>query len=99
MKQVMYVLPYCPEQLLDSLLDRLNLANDLALAIEIGISPSTVSKMRTGKSPVSAGFLVRASELTGERTRTLRAWMGDRRKFHRISSVYAVNDQAEFVEA
>lgn len=96
MNKVIYVLPYNPGRLIDSLLKKLNLTNDFALSLEIGISASVISKIRSRKLQMSAGFLVRASELTGERTRTLRALMGDRRKLHRISSIYMLNAQTQY---
>ncbi len=78
---------YDPNVLIDMLIENLCLRNDSALALVIGISPPTISRMRSRKMPVGAGFLVCASELVELDTRTLRAIMGDRRRIHRISNV------------
>lgn len=88
MDQSLHVSSYNPSLLLDSLCVKLNARNDYALAKLIGISPSVISKMRSQKSAVSAGFLVLTSEVTGVNTRTLRALMGDRRSLFRISDAY-----------
>jgi plasmid maintenance system antidote protein VapI len=69
-----------PNKLLDALLTRLNLNNDLALARELDITPSSISKIRHGKLVVGAPLLIRMHELSGLKVRELRALMGGRRR-------------------
>lgn len=79
---------YDPSHLLDCIAHKLATVNDKQLANIIGVNSSTISKIRTGRSPVSAAFLIRVNELTGLEIEALRSAMGDRRKNFRINEVY-----------
>lgn len=86
---------YNPSHLLDLIARKLAARHDLHLARIIGVNPSMISKIRTGRSPISAAFLVRVNELTGVEIEALRSAMGDRRKFFRISEVYLPKYQTQ----
>jgi transcriptional regulator with XRE-family HTH domain len=70
---------YNPALLLDSLLQKLELATDRELATLIGLTPSAISKIRARRAPVSAALLVRINEITDVRISDIRALMGERR--------------------
>jgi hypothetical protein len=68
---------YNPNQLLDTLLGKLNLKNDAALSRMLAVAPPVLSKMRHHRLPVGASMLIRMHEVTGMEIRDLRALMGD----------------------
>lgn len=70
---------YNPALLLDSLLRKFRLSNDKALARLIGVTPSLISKIRTGKNQVSAGMLIRVTEIADVGISDIRALIGERR--------------------
>lgn len=76
---------YDPNRLLDSLIERMNLPSDAALARALDVTPPVISKMRHGRIPIGASMLIRMHEETGLKVRELRELMGDRRKRMRMS--------------
>jgi len=78
---------YDPDQLLASLIGRLNLKNDAALSRALEVSPPVISKIRHRTLPVGASLLIRMHEVTELSIRELRELMGDRRRRMRISDV------------
>jgi plasmid maintenance system antidote protein VapI len=76
---------YNPNNLLKTLLVRLNLKSNAALCRILEIAPPLISKIRHGKLAVSAPLLIRMHEVSGLSIRELRDMMGDRRKKFRIS--------------
>lgn len=76
---------YCPNRLLDSLLQKMQLKNDAALSRMLEIPPPVISKIRHHRLPVSASVLVRMHEVTNISIRDLRFLMGDRRNKYRLS--------------
>lgn len=68
-----------PNLLFDTMLNKLNLKNDVALALALGEAPSVISKMRHQKIPVGATMLLRLHEVSGMSIKDLRGLMGDRR--------------------
>lgn len=68
-----------PNLLFDTMLIKLNLKNDLALALVLGAAPSVISKMRHLKIPVGATMLLRLHEVSEVSIKELRNLMGDRR--------------------
>jgi hypothetical protein len=68
---------YNPNQLLDTLLDKMMLKNDAALSRMLSIQPPVLSKIRHHRLPVGASMLIRMHEVTGMEIRDLRALMGD----------------------
>ena len=66
--------------LLDALSDFLELKNDAGLARELQLYPPIISKIRHGKSPISAAVLISMHELSGISIVQLRAHMGDHRR-------------------
>lgn len=52
-------------KLLDELIARFNVKNDRHLAKELGISTPVISRVRNGKSAVSAEFIIRIHEVYG----------------------------------
>ncbi|MDB5821827.1 MAG: hypothetical protein JWR21_531 [Herminiimonas sp.] len=70
---------YDPEHLLDSILDRLGLDSDVALAEALQVSPSVVDDIRCMRRPVDPAMLIWIHELTGIDVGGLRNILGDRR--------------------
>ena len=64
---------YDPDQLLASLIGRLNLKNDAALSRALEVSPPVISKIRSGKLRVSDGFILRVHETFDLPVREIRA--------------------------
>jgi len=75
---------YDPNNLLDSLLNRLRLKNDAALSRALEVAPPVISKIRHGRLPVGASMLIRMHEVSALSIRDLRDLMGDRRVKHRV---------------
>ena len=76
---------YDPNNLLDSLIEKLHLKNDAALSRALEVAPPVISKIRHRALPVGASLLIRMHEVTQMSIRELRALMGDRRKNYRFS--------------
>lgn len=70
---------YCPNKLLNTVLEHLHLRNDAALARLLRVAPPVISKLRSGKIPVGASMLIRMHEETGISIKELRDLMGDTR--------------------
>jgi len=76
---------YDPNNLLDSLIRRLDLKNDAALSRSLEVAPPVISKIRHHRLPVGASLLIRMHEVSNLSISDLRALMGDRREKFRIS--------------
>jgi hypothetical protein len=76
---------YNPDNLLGSIITRLNLKNDAALSRALEVAPPVISKIRHRRLPVGASLLIRMHEVTNLSIDELRALMGDRRNKFRIS--------------
>lgn len=76
---------YDPNNLLDSLIEKLNLKNDAALSRALEVAPPVISKIRHRRLPVGASLLIRMHEVSDLSIRDLRNLMGDRREKFRIS--------------
>lgn len=76
---------YDPNNLLESLIERLNLKNDAALSRALEVAPPLISKIRHRRLPVGASLLIRMHEVSKLSIRDLRHLMGDRRTKFRIS--------------
>lgn len=63
--------------LLNRLQVELHLTTDRALAQRLELNAPLISKIRSGKSAVTASFLIRAHEITGHSIRELRSFMRD----------------------
>ena len=77
--------PYDPNQLLESLIHKLNLKNDAALSRALEVAPPLISKIRHRRLPVGASLLIRMHEVSNLSIQDLRVLMGDRRNKFRIS--------------
>lgn len=77
---------YDTHHLLDSVLDRLHLKDDEALAHALDVTSSVIGEIRAMKRPVDAGLLIRMHELTGLDISRLRNILGDRRKEMRFDA-------------
>lgn len=84
---------YDPNHLLDSVIERMKLPSDAALARALDVTPPVISKMRHGRIPIGASMLIRIHEETGLNVRDLRELMGDRRKLMRISDENNFSDE------
>ena len=78
-------LSYDPNNLLDTLIDKLHLKNDAALSRALEVAPPVISKIRHRRLPVGASLLIRMHEVSDLSIRELRTLMGDRREKFRIS--------------
>jgi hypothetical protein len=78
-------LAYDPNNLLDTLIDKLHLKNDAALSRALVVAPPVISKIRHRRLPVGASLLIRMHEVSDLSIRELRTLMGDRREKFRIS--------------
>jgi len=76
---------YDPDNLLASLIGKLNLKNDAALSRALEVAPPIISKIRHRRLPVGASLLIRMHEVTDLSIKELRSLMGDRRNKFRIS--------------
>ena len=78
-------LAYDPNNLLDTLIDKLHLKNDAALSRALEVAPPVISKIRHRRLPVGASLLIRMHEVSDLSIRELRTLRGDRREKFRIS--------------
>ncbi|OGB26772.1 MAG: hypothetical protein A3I66_21710 [Burkholderiales bacterium RIFCSPLOWO2_02_FULL_57_36] len=76
---------YNPDNLLASIIGKLNLKNDAALSRALEVAPPVISKIRHRRLPVGASLLIRMHEVTDLSIQELRVLMGDRRNKFRIS--------------
>ncbi|WP_019140482.1 hypothetical protein [Noviherbaspirillum massiliense] len=76
---------YDPNNLLESLIKKLNLKNDAALSRALEVAPPLISKIRHRRLPVGASLLIRMHEVSELSIKDLRELMGDRRTKFRIS--------------
>ncbi|MDB5823843.1 MAG: hypothetical protein JWR21_2547 [Herminiimonas sp.] len=76
---------YDPDNLLGSIIGKLNLKNDAALSRALEVAPPVISKIRHRRLPVGASLLIRMHEVTQLSIKDLRTLMGDRRNKFRIS--------------
>ena len=77
---------YDPNNLLDSLIEKLHLKNDAALSRALEVAPPVISKIRHRRLPVGASLLIRMHEVSDLSIRELRVLMGDRREKFRIQT-------------
>jgi hypothetical protein len=73
---------YSPNQLLDTLAARLQLASDAALARKLNVTKSVIKKIRCHMVPVGGSLLMRMNDVSAIKIEELRRLMGDRR--HRL---------------
>jgi hypothetical protein len=78
---------YNPDNLLNTMLERLELKNDAALSRALEVAPPVISKIRHRRLPVGASMLIRMHEVSNLSVRELREILGDRRQKFRISDV------------
>jgi hypothetical protein len=76
---------YDPNNLLETLIQKLNLKNDAALSRALEVAPPLISKIRHRRLPVGASLLIRMHEVSNLSIKDLRELMGDRRTKFRIS--------------
>jgi hypothetical protein len=63
-------------ELVDLLIDCLQVRNDAGLSRAMKVAPPVISKIRHGKLPIGAAFIVAAHELTGVSVRNLKRVAG-----------------------
>ena len=83
-------LTYDPGYLLDTVIRRLGLKNDGALARCLEVPPPVISKTRNGQLAVGASMLLRLHEVTDISIKDLRALMGDNRASFRLEDTQFV---------
>ena len=77
---------YNPDNLLDTIITRMELKNDAALSRMLEVAPPVISKIRHRRLPVGASLLIRMHDTTGMSINELRDLMGDLREKQRICS-------------
>lgn len=77
---------YNPNHLLDTILKKLQLKNDSALAPVLDVDATTLQNIRNKKASISASLLIRMSEVTGLSISVIRNLMGDRRSSYRVGT-------------
>ena len=82
-------LAYDPNNLLDTLIEKLHLKNDAALSRALEVAPPVISKIRHRRLPVTASLLIRMHEVSALSIAELRHIMGDRRSKFRISDKHS----------
>lgn len=82
---------YEPGRLLDALKARLKLNTDSALSRYLEVGAPLVSKMRSSRCGLSAGFLIRAQEACGLEIGEMRRLCGDRRAKIRIEKLKKIS--------
>jgi len=85
-------LNYDPNNLLDTLIDKLDLRNDAHLSRVLEVAPPVLSKLRHRRLPIGPLMLIRMHEISGWSIKELRALMGDRREKYR--SIDLIPDEA-----
>lgn len=78
---------YNPDNLLNTLIQKLAIKNDAALSRALEVAPPVISKIRHRRLPVGASLLIRMHEVADLSIAELRALMGDRRSKYRVSGV------------
>ena len=68
---------YTPNHMLDTLMIKLEVKNDAALARALAVPPSTLSKVRHKQMPVNSALLLAAHDATEMSIRELRHLLGD----------------------
>ena len=76
---------YDSNHLLDSVLDKLHLPDDLALCEALDVDESVVTELRELRREVDAALLIRMHELTDISIAGLRNILGDRRRIARFT--------------
>jgi hypothetical protein len=76
---------YDSNHLLDSILDKLHLRDDVALCEALDIDESVITELRELKREVDAALLIRMHELTDISIAGLRNILGDRRRKSRFA--------------
>jgi len=74
-----------PSYLLDTLIIRMNLPGDGALAKKLKVAKPVIDKIRRGEIPVSGSIMLCMEEAAGINIDELRALVGDRRTTCRLS--------------
>ena len=67
---------YDPNNLLDSLIEKLHLKNDAALSRALEVAPPVISKIRHRTLPIGATILLRMHEVSEFSIRELKSLMG-----------------------
>jgi|GEM_PF-3319757 len=68
---------YTPNHMLDTLMMKLGVKSDAALARALAVPPSTLSKVRHKQMPVNSALLLAAHDATEMSIRELRQLLGD----------------------
>ena len=71
---------YDPNRLFDTLIRRLHLKNDAALAKMLDVAPPVISKIRHLRLPIGASLMISMHEISDLSIKELRALMGDKRQ-------------------
>jgi hypothetical protein len=85
--------PYDPEQLLNSLLDKMHLREDAELAKKLRMDKRLLSKIRERRLQISGSMLMLMQEATGITIAELRCILGDRRSTSRMACKQAQRKQ------
>ena len=78
---------YNPDNLLNTLIQKLAIKNDAALSRALEVAPPVISKIRHRRLPIGASLLIRMHEVANLSIAELRELMGDRRTKYRVSGI------------
>lgn len=84
---------YNPDNLLNSLIQKLAIKNDAALSRALEVAPPVISKIRHRRLPIGASLLIRMHEVANLSIAELRELMGDRRGKYRVSGIRSPADR------
>lgn len=80
---------YDPNPMIDSVMNKLQLKNDAAVANTLKVARPIIAQVRKRDLPVGGYLLMRIGEVTGVSVRDLQALMGDRRVRFRMPGMTA----------
>ena len=66
---------YQPGKLLDTIMAKMSLRTDSALARVLGVEPCVISKVRNDRMPIGASLLITMHDVTGMTTGDMREMM------------------------
>ena len=90
---------YDPNHLFDTLIKRLRLKNDAALADLLEVAPPVISKVRHHRLAIGASLMISMHEISGLSIKELRALMGDKRESFRITDLQLKSNRRRTVSA
>jgi plasmid maintenance system antidote protein VapI len=76
---------YNPNHMLDTLMRKMDIENDTALARKLKVTTPTITMMREGRISISASMMICFHKASGMSVRELRELLEDRRANYRLT--------------